>query len=830
MVSNFTFPHIDISATKEQQEYVGQGIPVSSARTFIREEHGRRIQNELDAAFILADIEQPVDERLPTSDGIYLEVDIKKGVKVESLERKKNGAEIKPAAVKTNDENERTIALLVPNHSRTVLEKILDDYTNGELTESGKPQKKDFVEAIERLRNARLETFWTDNINNLPTAPHDSIWWEVWCWPTDEEKLDETASILGVRAAEREHRLYFSEATVVPIYASRTTMELILFSTCSIIELRKATTNTLFFTEDVYENQEQNDWVNDFANRVIWPNSNAPTVCLLDTGVNRAHSLIEPALSVNNCYAVKNEWGVDDHFDGHGHGTMMAGIALHGDLTTPLSSQQQYPLKHRLESVKILPPDGFEANNPRSYGSITQSAISTPEITSDHNNRVYCLAVSNQNVSGSQATTWSAAIDQASCGKMPGDETNAPRRLVVVCAGNIPPEVDRTRILNAEDYPIEDPAQAWNAISVGGYTDKAVISEDGLADWQPFANVGDISPFSRTSVAWKHNSSPIKPEIVMEAGNRAVSPQETEVISVDSLALLSTGKNHTRMPLVSFSATSAATAQAARMAARLSAEHPNLWPETIRALMIHSAEWTEPMKNAFSSSAGITNNYAIVRKYGYGVPSFDRANASARNHLALIAQNSIQPYKVSGGRKFHECHYYSLPWPKETLEQIGNTEIKLKITLSYFIEPSPGLSASIDPQRYQSFGLRFDLRRKNETIIGFKKRVNLFERENNTDRSHTEDDGKWVLGPKAVSSGSLHCDVLTGPAIDLLSRDTLCIYPVSGWWRNRADKNTCEQVTRYALVVTIQTPDTEIDLYTPIQTNIANTIDIEVGL
>ena len=72
----------------------------------------------------------------------------------------------------------------------------------------------------------------------------------------------------------------------------------------------------------------------------------------------------------------------------------------------------------------------------------------------------------------------------------------------------------------------------------------------------------------------------------------------------------------------------------------------------------------------------------------------------------------------------NECHFYSLPWPREALESLGEQDVTLKITLSYFIEPNPGSSASFDPYRYQSYGLRFDLKRRSETLANFAKRLN----------------------------------------------------------------------------------------------------------
>jgi hypothetical protein len=162
------------------------------------------------------------------------------------------------------------------------------------------------------------------------------------------------------------------------------------------------------------------------------------------------------------------------------------------------------------------------------------------------------------------------------------------------------------------------------------------------------------------------------------------------------------------------------------------------------------------------------------------------------------------------------------------LERLENGIVELKITLSYFIDPNPGLSASVDPQRYQSYGLRFDLRRKGESVEVFKRRVNAAEREDPAiSPRNQQDDARWTLGPQSVSAGSLHCDVWTGPAIELLQRDILCIKPVNGWWRQRAAAAVCNRRTRYALIVTLKTKNAELDIYTSIKTMVDVGIPIE---
>ena len=138
----------------------------------------------------------------------------------------------------------------------------------------------------------------------------------------------------------------------------------------------------------------------------------------------------------------------------------MAGLALHGDLTAALADRGRRVLAHRIETVKILPPDAFGPTELRSYGPFTQSAIALPEITAPDRSRVFCMAVTNENVSGAIPSAWSAAVDQAAAGTMAGDDEDAPKRLIFVSAGNIPPEVDARQVQPQDHYPIEDPAQA----------------------------------------------------------------------------------------------------------------------------------------------------------------------------------------------------------------------------------------------------------------------------------------------------------------------------------------------------------------------------------
>lgn len=796
----------------------------------IRDDHGRRLAAELRAAFDQADVLQLAPNQqiagLEPVGGIFLEVELSSQAGAQTLERKSE--KTRQSAETVSDDGVRTLALFVPDDARATLEAVIADYTEGEITsKKGTPPGAARVEPIEHIREARLRTFWRDDQAALPTDPQTEMWWALWCFGDRADRVLAAANTLGLQVGGADTYLRFPETVVIPVFGRVSAIELLLFATGGIAELRRASDNPSVFTQDL--KAEIPAFVENLAERVTWPGSDAPAVCLLDTGVNRAHPLIEPALAVDDLMSVDPAWGYDDHENGPGHGTGMAGLALHGDLVAPLADQAPRVLTHRIESVKLLPPNGFPPNDPHSYGPITQGAMARAEIQNPDRPRVFCMAITNENRSGAEASGWSAAIDQAAAGAELNDPENpSPKRLIILAAGNVPDSSNPADIADPHAFPAQDPSQAWNALAIGGYTQKTEITDAGYLDWLPSAAVGEASPYSRTSKLWHASKSPFKPDLVFEAGNRAINPSGTEAIAgLDSISLLTTSRQIDTNPLTAFWATSAATAQAARMAAQISTSYPAYWPETVRALMVHSARWTPPMLAAIDGCAAKKDKTDCVRQFGYRVPDVDRAMASAVDDLALVAKNTIQPFRKDGSVRFNEAHVYELPWPREMLEELDNTKVRLKVTLSYFVEPNPSFASAIDPARYQSFGLRFDLKRSSETAANFHKRNNA-EMIGEGGKAITFPDNGWLFGRQSISAGSLHMDVWEGAAVELASRNLIYVRPISGWWRERDALRQYDSKARYALVVSIETPDAEIDLYTPIETIIPTLIPVIV--
>jgi hypothetical protein len=141
------------------------------------------------------------------------------------------------------------------------------------------------------------------------------------------------------------------------------------------------------------------------------------------------------------------------------------------------------------------------------------------------------------------------------------------------------------------------------------------------------------------------------------------------------------------------------------------------------------------MTNRFTDGNGRVDYNGLVRCYGHGVPNTRRLLSSLDNSLTLIAEGSIAPFykNEDGAIKFRELKLHELPWPKDTLANLQGTEVSLRVTLSYFVEPNPGERGWSNKYGYQSHGLRVAVKRARETALAFQKRINKAIREEDYD-------------------------------------------------------------------------------------------------
>ncbi|WP_428306527.1 S8 family peptidase [Lacipirellula sp.] len=735
-------------------------------------------------------------------------------LKLESLERRGEGIELLTSQIDAAGVMRATVR--VPDSKLSVFVKLLEEYDSAKRTKKGNPLNQPFVESISAVRLAALPAFWTDDPSSLAET-NRAIWWEVWLSGDGNSGVVETFQAEAKRAGLRSdaRAIRFPERVVVIAFGTLEQFSQIRGLFDYLAELRRAIEVPTAYIE--LPARDQGLVIDEALARIQEPAAASPAICILDTGVNREHRLLSLALSAEHTLAVDPAWNSADQ---DGHGTCMAGIALYGCLTGVFNSFDGVVLAHRLESVKIL-PDGDD-NPPANYGAITAEAVWLAKDASPTRKRVFCMAVTANRCDEGEPSSWSAEIDQLASGVYDGD-----RHLFIISAGNLRGDLVR------DDYPslneqegVEDPAQAWNALTVGAYTDKAHIASEEFDGFAPVAPKGLLCPTSRTTMIWESNDWPFKPDIVLEGGNTAGVEGGGAVSYIEDLALLTTRLAATGVQFTHFCETSAAAALAARIAAIVQSEYDAYWPETIRALMVHSAEWTPEMLDQFPG-ADRQSKLNRLRCYGYGVPSLGRALWSASNVVTLVAQEALQPYTRVGGAEpiKKDMHFHHLPWPTQMLEDLGDTPISMRVTLSYFVDPSPGRRGWGYKHGYQSFGLRFDVKRPNESQNQFEKRLNKKSWDDPKKQPKgVKETREWELGDQLRTRGSIHSDRWHGTAAQLAASGIIGVYPVDGWWRCRGHLDRWGNLARYALVVTIETPDVETDLYTPI----ANEIETEV--
>lgn len=721
--------------------------------------------------------------------------------------------------------------VFVPDGQLQHFEQLIVDYLNEKKTEKGVARdNKKLLNTIDSIRASDLQGLWTDALELLPSDQDESFWWEVWLrrakgdsdhYLSDFKRI---AALSEVQVSDAVVR--FPERSVVVMFGSqRQLAQSVMLLNC-VAELRRAKDTAEFFVGLTIA--EQRHWAGDLVARLQIPQDTdeVPRVCLLDSGVNRAHPLLEQLMDPADLHTVNTAWGTHDSAN---HGTGLAGLVAYGDLHHHLASTGYVEIGHRLESVKLTPNQGANAGDDKHHASMFIQAVTLPESYFGQRKRVFTSAVTASDYRDlGRPSAWSSTVDALSADAL-GE--GAFPRLFVLSAGNIDdPNHWAQYPASLAVNQIHDPGQAWNALTVGAFTSKVTLTEPNTSDFQAIAPEGALSPFTTTSSQWTNKAWPLKPDVVFEGGNAA-----TDGIVVDnyaSLELLTTNNQPLSRFFWTTNATSAASALCARMAAQIMAAYPQLRPETIRALLVNSAEWTDAMLRMFPSHGAKRTkqeNLALIQHCGWGVPDLQRVLWSMGNSLSLVIEDQLSPYMKDGSTiKTREMNFHSLPWPLEQLEALQNTQVEMRVTLSYFIEPNPSARGSTSKYYYPSHRLRFAVRRPLESVENFQARINAATVREEEGCVATPTDSEWLLGEGLRHRGSLHQDIWRGTAADLASRGFITVYPANGWWRTRQAQDRYDLPARYSLIVSIRTPGTDVDLYTPIAQQVATQITVPV--
>jgi hypothetical protein len=541
------------------------------------------------------------------------------------------------------------------------------------------------------------------------------------------------------------------------------------------------------------------DYAGEFVSddRVDPPPVDAVAVTVLDTGVAEEHPLLKRLIDHPGISVIPN---VVSAIDEEGHGTEMAGLAAYPDLGSALAGGGRVVARARIENIRCKSDHG----DPALWASRTELAIEAAETFADRP-RVFNLALSDPTNTLAERSSWSTAID-----RLAHNDENG--RLICVAIGN--PVRD---LVNPDDYPVHnmsaflhDPAHAVNALTVGAVTHReALADQPEHGAMVPIARAGELSPYTSSNVS---AALPIKPEVVFEGGNACPDGRLMNFGEPD-LSVLTTDHRHARGNLLTWTwATSAACAAASGLAAEIWSVNRGRSAQTIRALMVNSARWTDAI------CAQHPERRERLRAVGYGQPQRDLALASTLQRPTLILEAEIAP-EVPVGSAARGMQLIRLPLPESELLALGDHEVEVAITLSYFGEPNEARRS-----RYLGATLSWDLQRRGEGADEFLRRVDDSWRPRGTPRPRAADSWEWEIGSEARSRGTVQGDRMRTDAASLAGEKLIAVWPTRGWWADHERTHGKSRVS-YSLVVTIDSGDADVDLYSLIEARIPVSVD-----
>lgn len=701
--------------------------------------------------------------------------------------------------------------VFVPDGKTAELIRLYEDYLDG----SSKFKKdKAFVEATRAVYRAVFDTLYTGDASYCSSDTNSPVWLQLWIPTRFLGVFIDAAKLYNIIVDPFTMR--FVERAVILVKAKPEQLLALPFVNY-LAEIRQPTELTVSDVINFQHDTEYRKLLEGFSPTITTsPNIR---ICIVDTGVSIANPYFFGHIKREHTYTVFSDDPITS--DSIDHGTGMAGLVFYGERLEKLIDEgnSELILPFTIESIKIYDSNfsteaGDKATRYRLYGALRAAAVRIPELEKDVNHRIFVTSLTaNETLSDGGHDECAAAVDAITYGSDIRNVSEPDESLPILFIQSIGNKSDPTSTTERG----QSPAQSWNALIVGGITSLPIKRDPNR---QYSANLGGRSPFS-TSGLWKIKA--LKPDVVFEAGNQIIEPDGSHRHDV-TCELLTLSSRHTTTPFATFQGTSAAAALAARFAGRIANRYPDVWPETIRALIVNSADWTPSMKEEFLTYEGSKlrkpkEQYLhMLQHCGWGAPDAELALESGENHSSIIYEGLIHPYQEDGCQiAYGNYQLITLPWPTELLLSLENTAAEMAVTLSYYIEPNPNNAnaAYKSRYRYESHGLRLAHMAEGESALQLRNRIAKLGKDEPPPVEKSKMDSEWTLGTKR-NRGSIISDRWNGTCQQLAGRSTFAIYPSDGWRRSRPSLNRYSEAVRYSLVVRISVEDPEADIYTPI--------------
>ena len=527
------------------------------------------------------------------------------------------------------------------------------------------------------------------------------------------------------------------------------------------------------------------------------PESNAPKVCVIDSGIQERHSLLKAAIdsqSSRSWIPGKTE-ETADYVSNGGHGTRVAGAVLY-PRTIPRSGtekavcwiQNARVLDDNCKLPKqLFPPnllgDIVEFYHPGNRGT----KIFNHSITGVVPCRIQYMSA------------WAAAIDNLTWHK---------DILFIVASGNLPlnGNIGSTRLsvsnhLSANrlypDYLLENscrvanPAQSFQALTVGSISSLSY-------NVPPYSSISQKDKPSAFSCSGLGIWETIKPEVVEYGGDlvkdEGTPPNITYPKNVCPELVRSTLNGGPAVAADNVG-TSFAAPKVSHIAACLAAELPDENCLLYRALIVQSArlpEWAEEKLDT-------------IRLMGYGIPNLERALNNSPSRITLITRGERTI-------KARQAHVYQVKLPEELRTPGEDFDIRVEVTLSYKAQPR---RTRRNRRKYLSTWLDWECSGKGEDPERFLARI-LDKYDAPEDAEKGEGIFKWTLGKQnnhgiikdvSRSTGTLQKDWTIVKSFELTEAFCIAVVGHEGW------NNDPDATVPYSLVVSFEAVGVNIPIY-----------------
>jgi len=561
------------------------------------------------------------------------------------------------------------------------LEKFKDHLSKMSLQDTGLTYKQ-ILEALEGIENWTTEDRQSWAIRNQGFPKTDTFTLDIELWPIETtnhptriqlcQKFEKWLSDHQIRRIDKLNRdsllMYRIEAN------QKQAEQLLNHKDIRFVDLPPKTGINY---------QQLNVEIQNIPINLVSPAPDSARICILDSGINANHPLIKTAIGESKSY-VQNQEVHDDA----GHGTAVAGIALHGDVEACLASNFWTP-PFWLYNGKIM---YLADSNATRFDEKTIETILIDAVkyfAEERGCRIFNLSLGNANspYNGRHIKGMAYVLDTLA---------RKYNILFIVSAGNFsgsedPPVPTKSWRDEYPDYLIGDanfiidPAPALNVLTVGSLArHNAHITEQRYPEIYALspANENQPSPFTRHGPSVK---GAFKPDLVAPGGNVA-SPMRIDgkqwKSEMRGMGVLTLNHNFVGNTLLKeMSGTSFAAPYITHLAGRLLNDYPQASANMLRALLVNHSNLPEECEKTFSTelcqqykNGKTTKNRELPREVaGYGKVDEDILYRSTENAVVLMAEDAIK----------NDAHaFYELPLPENFL-RTQRAKRELRVTLAY---------------------------------------------------------------------------------------------------------------------------------------------------